>query len=123
VKYIPRSQAGAWERFGGSSSFHSIKKRYIKANAGSGELAKKYSQAIGRAMDRQDGGLPLPVLRISDPEWRTHNMSHFRAPRSAVWAAWSEHEHFEQWWIPEPINCKTHQDGSNAGWWLRNSDE
>ncbi|WNZ25778.1 polyketide cyclase [Leptolyngbya sp. NK1-12] len=30
-----------------------------------------------------------------------------RAPRSAVWAAWSEREHFEKWWIPEPIKCKT----------------
>lgn len=29
------------------------------------------------------------------------------APRSAVWAAWTEREHFEKWWIPEPIRCKT----------------
>lgn len=29
-----------------------------------------------------------------------------RAPRSAVWAAWSQPEHFEKWWIPEPIRCK-----------------
>ncbi|MBL3559090.1 MULTISPECIES: SRPBCC family protein [Marinobacter] len=29
-----------------------------------------------------------------------------QAPRSIVWKAWSEKEHFEQWWIPEPIKCK-----------------
>jgi uncharacterized protein YndB with AHSA1/START domain len=28
------------------------------------------------------------------------------APRSAVWAAWSQKEHFSQWWIPEPIRCQ-----------------
>lgn len=29
------------------------------------------------------------------------------APRSAVWKAWSIREHFEKWWIPGPIECKT----------------
>lgn len=29
-----------------------------------------------------------------------------QAPRSTVWKAWSEKEHFEKWWIPEPIKCK-----------------
>lgn len=29
-----------------------------------------------------------------------------QAPRSFVWKAWSEKEHFEKWWIPEPIKCK-----------------
>lgn len=29
-----------------------------------------------------------------------------KAPRSAVWKAWSEPKHFEQWWIPAPIECK-----------------
>jgi uncharacterized protein YndB with AHSA1/START domain len=28
------------------------------------------------------------------------------APRAAVWKAWSEPRHFEQWWIPAPIQCK-----------------
>ena len=28
------------------------------------------------------------------------------APRSAVWKAWSERKHFEQWWIPAPLQCK-----------------
>lgn len=29
-----------------------------------------------------------------------------KAPRSLVWAAWSQKEHFAKWWIPEPIKCK-----------------
>jgi uncharacterized protein YndB with AHSA1/START domain len=28
------------------------------------------------------------------------------APRAAVWRAWSEPKHFEQWWIPAPMQCK-----------------
>lgn len=30
-----------------------------------------------------------------------------KAPRAAVWAAWSHKEHFERWWIPEPYKCRT----------------
>ena len=29
-----------------------------------------------------------------------------KAPRSAVWKAWSEKAHFERWWIPAPLECK-----------------
>jgi uncharacterized protein YndB with AHSA1/START domain len=29
-----------------------------------------------------------------------------KAPRSAVWKAWSEPKHFERWWIPAPMQCK-----------------
>lgn len=29
-----------------------------------------------------------------------------RAPRSVVWRAWSVREHFEKWWIPQPMECK-----------------
>ena len=29
-----------------------------------------------------------------------------QAPRSIVWKAWSEKEHFERWWIPKPFKCK-----------------
>lgn len=29
-----------------------------------------------------------------------------RAPRSAVWSAWSNPDSFAQWWIPEPALCK-----------------
>ena len=29
-----------------------------------------------------------------------------RAPRSAVWKAWTTPEQFEQWWIPAPALCR-----------------
>jgi uncharacterized protein YndB with AHSA1/START domain len=29
-----------------------------------------------------------------------------KAPRSAVWNAWTDPANFEQWWIPEPAKCK-----------------
>lgn len=29
------------------------------------------------------------------------------APPAAVWRAWVEREHFEKWWIPHPIECRS----------------
>ena len=29
-----------------------------------------------------------------------------KAPRSALWAAWTDPASFEQWWIPAPFSCK-----------------
>ncbi len=29
------------------------------------------------------------------------------APPAAVWRAWAEREHFEKWWIPHPIECRS----------------
>ncbi|MBN9505773.1 MAG: SRPBCC family protein [Altererythrobacter sp.] len=29
------------------------------------------------------------------------------APPAAVWRAWAEREHFEKWWIPQPIECRS----------------
>jgi uncharacterized protein YndB with AHSA1/START domain len=29
-----------------------------------------------------------------------------RAPRAAVWRAWTEPSRFEQWWIPAPMLCR-----------------
>ena len=31
---------------------------------------------------------------------------HIKAPPALVWRAWSEPEHFAQWWIPAPIECQ-----------------
>lgn len=28
------------------------------------------------------------------------------APRSAVWTAWADPEHFARWWIPAPLQCQ-----------------
>jgi uncharacterized protein YndB with AHSA1/START domain len=29
-----------------------------------------------------------------------------KAPRSAVWSAWTDPARFEQWWVPAPAKCK-----------------
>jgi uncharacterized protein YndB with AHSA1/START domain len=29
-----------------------------------------------------------------------------RAPRAAIWQAWTDPRSFEQWWIPEPLKCR-----------------
>lgn len=29
-----------------------------------------------------------------------------KAPRSAVWSAWTDPASFEQWWIPAPARCR-----------------
>jgi uncharacterized protein YndB with AHSA1/START domain len=32
-----------------------------------------------------------------------------KAPRSAIWRAWTEPARFEQWWIPEPYRCRVEE--------------
>ena len=32
-----------------------------------------------------------------------------KAPREAVWRAWSDPESFEQWWVPAPAKCKVQE--------------
>ena len=29
-----------------------------------------------------------------------------KAPRAAIWSAWTDPKKFERWWIPEPALCK-----------------
>lgn len=29
-----------------------------------------------------------------------------KAPRAAVWSAWTEPSSFEQWWVPAPARCR-----------------
>ena len=29
-----------------------------------------------------------------------------RAPRAAIWTAWTDPARFEQWWVPAPARCK-----------------
>jgi uncharacterized protein YndB with AHSA1/START domain len=38
-----------------------------------------------------------------------------KAPRAAVWNAWSDPRSFEQWWIPEPALCKVVDMDLRAG--------
>jgi len=44
-----------------------------------------------------DPALDLTVSRV------------IRAPRSVVWAAWSDPARFEQWWVPAPSVCRVRE--------------
>lgn len=45
-------------------------------------------------MTTNDPNLDLTVSRI------------IKAPREAVWSAWTDPAKFEQWWLPAPTTCK-----------------
>ena len=41
-----------------------------------------------------------------DPERDLTISRLIKAPRAAVWRAWTDPRRFEQWWIPAPARCK-----------------
>jgi uncharacterized protein YndB with AHSA1/START domain len=38
-----------------------------------------------------------------------------RAPRRAVWRAWTDRASFEQWWVPAPAKCQVQEMDLRAG--------
>lgn len=46
------------------------------------------------------------MSRLFDPERDLTISRLIRAPRAAVWSAWTTPAKFEKWWIPEPALCK-----------------
>ncbi|HEX2779812.1 MAG TPA: SRPBCC family protein [Gemmatimonadaceae bacterium] len=46
------------------------------------------------------------MIRAVDPELDLTVSRIIRAPRAAVWNAWTDPASFEQWWIPAPARCK-----------------
>ncbi|MDZ5453923.1 SRPBCC family protein [Labrys sp. ZIDIC5] len=40
-----------------------------------------------------------------DPERDLHISRVIKAPRAAVWQAWTQRALFEQWWVPAPARC------------------
>jgi uncharacterized protein YndB with AHSA1/START domain len=38
-----------------------------------------------------------------------------KAPRAAVWHAWTDADSFAQWWIPHPAQCRVAQMNLRAG--------
>ncbi|MGO1560905.1 Probable glutathione S-transferase-related transmembrane protein [Actinomycetales bacterium JB111] len=38
-----------------------------------------------------------------------------RAPRAAIWKAWTTQELFARWWIPEPYSCRVESFAPHAG--------
>jgi uncharacterized protein YndB with AHSA1/START domain len=46
------------------------------------------------------------MTRSQNPELDLTMSRVIRAPRSAVWRAWTDPASFEQWWVPAPARCK-----------------
>lgn len=38
-----------------------------------------------------------------------------KAPPAAVWRAWAEAEHFDKWWIPHPMECRSVKHDVRSG--------
>jgi uncharacterized protein YndB with AHSA1/START domain len=56
---------------------------------------------------RHDPELDLTIARV------------IKAPRAAIWAAWTEPAKFAQWWIPEPARCNVREMDLRPGGSLR----
>lgn len=46
------------------------------------------------------------MTRSPNPELDLTISRVIKAPRAAVWNAWTDRASFEQWWIPAPARCK-----------------
>lgn len=46
------------------------------------------------------------MIQSPNPELDLTISRVIKAPRSAVWSAWTDPGSFEQWWIPAPAKCK-----------------
>lgn len=46
------------------------------------------------------------MTRDHDPERDLTISRVIKAPRAAIWKAWTDPASFAQWWVPEPARCK-----------------
>ncbi|OCO98732.1 MULTISPECIES: SRPBCC family protein [unclassified Ensifer] len=46
------------------------------------------------------------MTRSPDPELDLAMSRIIKAPRSAVWRAWTDRARFEKWWVPAPAKCR-----------------
>lgn len=46
------------------------------------------------------------MIRSPNPELDLTISRLIKAPRSAIWSAWTDPKSFEQWWVPAPAKCK-----------------
>lgn len=46
------------------------------------------------------------MIRFADPDLDLTISRLIRAPRAAVWSAWTDPDSFAQWWIPAPAKCE-----------------
>lgn len=46
------------------------------------------------------------MSRLPNPDLDLTISRVIRAPRAAVWSAWTDPRKFEQWWVPAPAQCR-----------------
>lgn len=46
------------------------------------------------------------MIRSPNPDLDLTISRIIKAPRAAVWSAWTEPSSFEQWWVPAPARCR-----------------
>jgi uncharacterized protein YndB with AHSA1/START domain len=46
------------------------------------------------------------VIQSANPDLDLTISRVIKAPRKAVWDAWTDRASFEQWWVPAPAKCK-----------------
>ena len=46
------------------------------------------------------------MIQPSRPDLDLTTSRVIKAPRSAIWNAWTDPASFEQWWVPAPARCK-----------------
>lgn len=56
-----------------------------------------------------------PVIMTPSPDLDLTMSRIIKAPRAAVWAAWTDPRRFEQWWIPAPATCRVAAMDLRAG--------
>ncbi|HKS57669.1 MAG TPA: SRPBCC family protein [Steroidobacteraceae bacterium] len=55
------------------------------------------------------------MIPAFDPTRDLQISRYIRAPRSAVWRAWTDPRSFEQWWVPAPAKCRVQEMQLRAG--------
>jgi uncharacterized protein YndB with AHSA1/START domain len=61
---------------------------------------------FARAIDPITHTKELEMSRSANPDLDLTISRVIKAPRSAVWNAWTDRASFEQWWIPAPARCR-----------------
>src|SRR6185295_1075169 len=62
---------------------------------------------------RQEG--KIQMNSPAEPEGDLTISRVIKAPRSAIWKAWTDPRSFEQWWIPAPYKCRVIDMKVSAG--------
>lgn len=78
-----------------------------------GNLATRAARPLGRphrqtrtVRNHQPQPGDIGIIQSANPELDLTLSRIIKAPRSAVWNAWTDRASFEQWWVPAPAKCR-----------------